>query len=96
MSKVKEADALFEQALELNQYPFDASTYFNKALSLHGLKKHEEALVYYEKAVKCDPNDAFTFNNIGILLKTLRRFNDACQAYDKAIQLEPKYAYAYK
>ena len=59
------------------------------------LKRHEEALASYDKAIALKPDYAEAYNNRGNALKDLKRHEEALASYDKAIALKPDYAEAY-
>ncbi len=59
------------------------------------LKRHDQALVSYDKAIALKPDYAKAFNNRGNALQELKRFGDALASYDKAIALKPGYAEAF-
>ena len=59
------------------------------------LKRLEEALASYDKAIALKPDYAEAFNNRGIALRQLKRFDEALASYDKAIALKPDYADAF-
>ncbi|MFP3206731.1 MAG: tetratricopeptide repeat protein, partial [Hydrogenobaculum sp.] len=64
----------------------------NKGDALRNLKRYEEALQCYDKAIQLEPNNALYWNNKGDALRNLKRYEEALQCYDKAIQLEPNNA----
>lgn len=53
---------------------------------------YQQALQYYEKALKLDPKNARAWNNKGKALGWLGRDEEAIKSYEKAIELDPKYA----
>ena len=59
------------------------------------LKRLDEALASYDKAIALKPDYAEAFNNRGIALKELKRLDEALASYDKAIALKPGYADAF-
>ena len=40
----------------------------NKGLALKNLGKYQEAIEWYDKALKIDPNDIYALNNKGLAL----------------------------
>ena len=52
-----------------------------------GLKRPDEALASYDKAISLKPACADTFNNRGNALKELNLFDEALASLDKAIEL---------
>jgi superkiller protein 3 len=59
------------------------------------LKKYNEAIDAFQKAIEIDPKYAYAYNNMGIALRKQGKYNDAIAAYKKAIEVDPKDAYAY-
>ena len=59
------------------------------------LKRHDEALASYDKAIALKPDYAEAYNNRGNALSELKRHEEALASYDKAIALKPDYAEAY-
>jgi len=67
----------------------------NKGLSFASLKRYEEAIEYYDRALKSDPSYVTSWYNKGLSLKKLKRYDEAVACFERAIQLDPKYASAY-
>ena len=67
----------------------------NRGNALNDLKRHEEALASYDKAIALKPDYAEAYNNRGTALNDLKRHEEALASYDKAIALKPDYAEAY-
>jgi tetratricopeptide (TPR) repeat protein len=63
--------------------------YNGKGLLLHHLKRHNEALAAYEKALQLDPNEEIYWCNKGILLEDTQRYEEALAAFEQAIQHNP-------
>ena len=57
--------------------------------------KHEEAIAFFERAIKLDPNYATARHNKGVSLHTLGRYREAIECFDQAISLMPGYASAW-
>jgi len=62
---------------------------------LKELRRIEEALASYDKAVALKPDYAEVYSNRGIALHDLKRSEEALASYDRAIALQPDYAEAY-
>jgi len=54
------------------------------------LKKPEEALQYFNKAIELNPKNPNFYTYKGNTLLNLQRFEEAIASYDKAIELDPK------
>lgn len=79
----------FKKAIELN--PNDATAPRNLGRIYANLEKHQDALIWLNKAAVLDPKNADVF---GLLCYTYGRTNDAERAIsncDKALELNPKY-----
>jgi tetratricopeptide (TPR) repeat protein len=69
-----------------------ADEWNNKGNALYELKRYEDAIKAYDKAIELNPKYTDPWNNKGLVLHKLKRYEDAIKAYDKAIELDPKYA----
>jgi Flp pilus assembly protein TadD len=49
-----------------------------------------EALYWWQKAVKIDPTYAAAWNNLAIAYEHEGKFDEAKKAYEKALELDPK------
>ena len=58
------------------------------------LKRPEEALASYDKALAIKPDYAEALNNRGNALQDLKRPDEALASYDKALAIKPDYAEA--
>ena len=65
--------------------------WYNKGNTLKELKRYDEALNHYDKAIHLKPDYAQAWNNKAITLQELKRYEEALNHYDKAIQLKPDY-----
>jgi tetratricopeptide (TPR) repeat protein len=74
-----EAEALFEQALRLEQSgaPF------------------ADIVATYEGAIEADPNSTGALVNLGTLYFNARKYNDAEKYYKRALEVDPGYALAH-
>jgi len=59
------------------------------------LKRYDDALVSYDRAIQLKPDYAEAYYNQGVTFGELKRYDDALVSYDRAIQLKPDYAEAY-
>ena len=53
------------------------------------MKRYEEAIKCFDKAIQVDPNDSLALFHKGYALHHLSRLVNAMKWYDKAIRLEP-------
>ena len=66
-----------------------------KGVSFLKLKKYNEALKYFDRAIKLNPNAVIAHTNRGAVLSYLGRDNEAISSYDVAIQINPDEAAAW-
>ncbi|MBI2757136.1 MAG: tetratricopeptide repeat protein [Chloroflexi bacterium] len=71
------------------------NTYTNMGILLGGLKRYDEAEIFYHKAIELNPSYDSAYSNLGNLLGKMQRNNEAETAYRKAIQLNPSNDSAY-
>nr|WP_302850061.1 tetratricopeptide repeat protein [Sphaerospermopsis torques-reginae] len=55
------------------------------------LKKYEEAIVSYDKAIAIKPDYHEAWYNRGVALDKLKKYEEAIVSYDKAIAIKPDY-----
>ena len=53
------------------------------------LGKYQEAIEWYDKALKIDPNNVFALNNKGLALSNLGKYEEAIEWFDKALKIDP-------
>ena len=68
--------------------------YNNRGLTLHELKRFEEALASYDRALKVRPDYAEALLQSRFTLHELKRFEEALASYDRALTVRPDYAEA--
>ncbi|MCA9012872.1 MAG: tetratricopeptide repeat protein [Planctomycetaceae bacterium] len=61
-----------------------------KGYALHQLKRYEEELACYERALIIDSDDALLWNNKGSSLHELRRYDEAVACFVRAVELDPR------
>jgi hypothetical protein len=66
----------------------------NRGVSLHELRRFEEALASCDRALALHPDHAEAHSNRGNALNGLTRFEEAAASYDRALALSPNYAEA--
>ena len=72
-----------------------AEAFNNHGVTLKELKRFDESLQSYEKAISIRPNYAEAFNNRGVALQDLKRFEEALQDYDEALKHKSDYFIAH-
>lgn len=89
---LKDAIRLLGRSLKIDpRQPFALNSLGN---ALHAMKRHDEAIAQYERAIALKP-DHVAYTNRGNALAALHRHLEALQSYDKAIAFEAGYAEAY-
>ncbi len=63
----------------------------NRGIALAALKRHDEALASYGKAIALNPGVAEAYNNRGNALQALNRPDEALSDFDTAIRLNPAF-----
>lgn len=64
-------------------------------LELRAQKKDQEAMAYFEKAVKSNPNHVSALVNLGMEYANFKRTAEAVTILEKAIEIDPNTAMAY-
>lgn len=84
-----------ELAIVLESNPNNAFVWNNRGIALNALKRLDEAVVSYDRALALRPDYAEAHCNRGNTLQMLKRFDEAVTSYDRAISLQPNYAEAF-
>lgn len=69
----------------------NATNLYHRGETLLELKRYEDALKVYNRAVELKPEYTEAWQGQGNTLFELKRYQDALDAYDKAIQIKPDY-----
>jgi tetratricopeptide (TPR) repeat protein len=83
----------FEQALAVRS-DF-AEALHNRGLTLHELKRFDEALTSFEQALAVRPDYAEALHNRGLTLYELKRFDEALTSFEQALAVRPDFAGAH-
>lgn len=83
---------VLEQAEQLN--PNLKEVHHFKGVCLYNLKKHEESITAFEKAVEIDPGSAIDYANIASNLRELGHIKEAILLYKMALDLDPSLDFA--
>jgi tetratricopeptide (TPR) repeat protein len=81
------------QGLKLN--PEAAEVLFSTANVSYELKRYEEALDSYDRALAIRPDFAHALGNRGNVLFELKRYEEALDSYDRALAIQPDFAQAH-
>ena len=72
----------------------DTEVLYNRGNALRDLKRFDDALASYDRALAIKPDYAEALNNRGVALQELKRFDDALASFDRALAIKPDYAEA--
>ena len=61
-----------------------------KGNTLFKQKRYEDAIAYYNKAIKLNPNQEVLYSNKGTCEKCLKEYKEAIRDYEKALEINPK------
>src|SRR5580693_1077954 len=75
--------------LVLGKIPNCAEIHNNRAAILQLMKRYEEALAGYDRAIAIKPEYVIAHSNRGLTLKQMNRHDEALASYDKALALDP-------
>jgi tetratricopeptide (TPR) repeat protein len=79
----------------LNLDPQSALAHFNTANASYELKRYEEALASYDRALTIQSNFAEALSNRGNVLFDLKRYEEALASYDRALAIQPDFPEAH-
>jgi Flp pilus assembly protein TadD len=71
--------------------PQSDSTHYNLGIVLRALRRLDEALECYDRALAINKNDAEIWNTRGSVLKDLKRFNEAIASFKQALTIKPDF-----
>jgi tetratricopeptide (TPR) repeat protein len=92
-SRLAEADACYQRALELSPGYVDAHN--NLGVSMADQGKLEEAVACFRRALALNAEFVLAHFNLGNILQKQVKLNDAIACYRRALELKPNYAEAY-
>ena len=82
----------FDQVLAKS--PTNMAALTGKGEALLALRRYEEAVAVYRKAVEIAPNDSAVRYNFGAVLYRLTRYNDASEQFRRLVEIDPNHARA--
>jgi len=94
------ADEQYDEAVRkfaayLLQAPTDANALFWHGTALNCIDRHEEALQYFDRALRFNARSAVAYVNRGIARHAVGRFAEAIDDYGKAVEIAPATLEAY-
>jgi Flp pilus assembly protein TadD len=90
----KDTRTLFMHAAQVTKKNYVA--YNNIGVTLDKEGSFQEAIGYFEQAIRTKPNYAEAYNNLGVVLGKLGRSDEAINQFKTASQLKPGYADPHK
>jgi outer membrane protein OmpA-like peptidoglycan-associated protein len=78
--------SMIEEAMEA--CPRDAEIVYQHGYTLERLRKYEEALISYKKAINIDSNYAKAFFSIGDIQMILKNYQEAAEAYETGLRFD--------
>ena len=91
--RLAEAAQWFEQAAQASPQRFEP--HYNLGYALHLLRRLEESIASYGRAIALRPDIADLYNNRGVVHRDLGRPDRALGDYDRALALNPRSAEAH-
>lgn len=91
--KMRQALEKLSSAIELA--PGHSEWYFNAALALDGLEDYEQAIEYYELALKDTPDDVEILNCLGVNYTRTTRYDLALETFERIESLDPGFEPGY-
>lgn len=84
-----------EDTIPENEISNDSCYLNDKGVDYARLGKLEDALIFYDKAIKLDSRNFRAWSNKASALEKLGKFNEAISACDKSIKINPKFEEAW-
>jgi tetratricopeptide (TPR) repeat protein len=75
--------------------PDHAHAYYCRALAYSKLRRHEEAITDFSRAIDLAPKAAYVWTERGLVYSKLGQLDKAIADYSKAIEVDPKFAPAW-
>lgn len=79
--------------MELKTTPDDTSALHNKAISLAGLGRYEEAVDTFREIIKIRDDVSIIYIDLGESLRNLEEYDQAIEAYEHAINMDSENSY---
>jgi len=90
LNKIKEKDGdeqKWKRAIEIHDLFINHLDWNTRGTKFHDLKRYEEAIEAFKKAIGLKPVDPMLWRNIGISFGKLGRHEEALKAFDKSLKL---------
>jgi tetratricopeptide (TPR) repeat protein len=83
------AEKVLSKAARLT--PQSDITHYNLGIVLRALRRLDDALECYDRALAINKNDAEIWNTRGSVLRDLKRFNEAIASFKRALAIKPNF-----
>ena len=84
-----------QQQAYLNQKKMTVTDYINRGMDARRMKRYDEAIPYYTKAIQLDPQNATAYKWRGITYNSIKEYHQAIDDLTKAIRLNPEDGLSY-
>jgi serine/threonine protein kinase len=74
---------------------FTADDHNNRGNTYRKLKRYDDALAEFNRAIQLDPNNIHAYSNRGLTYTELQQYDKALADYNKAIEIDSNFADAY-
>ncbi len=90
-NKVKQANAFLEEQIKKSQFIPDDEIDYYKGYLAHIMNNYQEALTFYDKALKKNPKNSHLLFLHGLLMEEMGDYDQALTDYKKAMQEDSTY-----
>ena len=92
ISDYNKALFIFSKILDLEHKNYRAL--YNLGITYYNLKKNENALEYYNKALAIKPDYKYCYYNIGLIYEDMEELQKALESFEKALEIDGNFTYA--
>ena len=92
MGEYESALKSYDVALEINSTSASIFTTIGEILGPHSLRRFQDAVAAFQKALSIDKLNAHALNNLGNAYNALGKYDDALDSYNKAFAIDPTQA----
>ena len=79
-------------AILFKEFPNDPNILNILGAIYSALKKNDEAIIQFNKAIRLNPGDAGIYNNLGNTFYAIGKYAEACSHFDRAVKIKPKFS----
>ena len=81
---------------KLTEDEYDSEFYFDKGFDFYMLTEYDDAMIYFNKAIKIDPNNSKAYHSRGNVKAELKDYKGALDDFNNAINLDIEDIFAYR